>query len=86
MTVIGSRRRGRPMLCSPDLLARVVVWDREGMSGTQISRLLNEQGIGTPETGSSWRRCHVWRLLRTAAATDVRDGLDRAGTDTVTPA
>lgn len=60
-------RRGRPMLCPPPVLVRVLLLHGEGLSDSQIGAILNREGITTP-AGRRWQRCHVWRLRRTAAA------------------
>ncbi|MFE3280813.1 hypothetical protein [Nocardia sp. NPDC059239] len=60
---------GRPMLCPPAVLARVVSLHVAGHSDSAISTVFNREGVPTPAGGSRWQRCHVWRLRKTAAAT-----------------
>ncbi|WP_280454185.1 recombinase family protein [Nocardia brasiliensis] len=59
---------GRPMLCPQPVLSRVLTMRQAGMSYSAISTALNQEGIATPSGGTRWQRCHVWRLVRTAAA------------------
>ncbi|MFE4457704.1 hypothetical protein ACFROC_10155 [Nocardia tengchongensis] len=46
----------------------MVVLHCAGLSDSRIADVLNGEGVATPAGGGFWRRCHVWRLLRTAAA------------------
>ncbi|WP_433755824.1 hypothetical protein [Nocardia sp. CA-135398] len=62
------RGRGRPMLCPTVVLERVLAMSADGLSDSQISEVLNDEGVATPAGGQRWQRCHVWRLRRTAAA------------------
>lgn len=76
---MSGRGRGRPMLCSSEVLNRVVQLHHEGVSDTSISAIFNTEGVMTPAGGSRWQRCHVWRLRRTAAATRLLNGRLEAG-------
>ncbi|MEU3010082.1 recombinase family protein [Nocardia asteroides] len=49
---------------------------RGGASYGEIARALTEDGIPKPAGGHGWQRSHVWRMLGTAAARDLRDKLD----------
>lgn len=68
-----SRRVGRPLVCSPALLQRIVgMYDDEGLSYRKIATLLNAEGILTPCGAELWWHTHVYRLLGTVAAYEVR--------------
>jgi Recombinase len=74
----GSRGRGRPPLCPPDVLARVVSMRREGKRLADICAELNAEGVPTPAGRNTWTTAHVSRLLYTRAAERMRAELGQA--------
>jgi hypothetical protein len=71
--------RGRPMLCPPEVLARVVTMRGEGKRLLDIATELNGEGISTPAGKSLWSTAHVSRLLYTRAAERMRAELEEGG-------
>lgn len=70
------RRPGPALRCPAPVLARALAMHRGGASYGEIARALTEDNIPKPAGGHGWQRSHVWRLLGTAAARDLRDELD----------
>ncbi|MFD4358068.1 recombinase family protein [Nocardia sp. NPDC058518] len=64
------------MRCPSTVLARALAMHRDGASCGAIARALTEDDIPKPAGGHGWQRNHVWRLLGTAAARDLRAELD----------
>ena len=69
------RRRGRPCRCPEEVLRRLVIDQRAGVTQRQMIAELNERGVTTPGGSSLWCRSHISRLLQTRAAQDIRDEL-----------
>ena len=64
-------RRGRPRLCSDDVLLRVVAMRKKGLTLQAICDTLNAEGVPTPSGGPRWWRSHVSRLLHTRGAREM---------------
>ncbi|WP_182885771.1 recombinase family protein [Microbispora sp. H10885] len=60
--------RGRPPVCPPEVVARVLHLRAQGLSLIAISELLNAEGVLTPTGRSRWTKSHVDRLLHTRHA------------------
>jgi hypothetical protein len=65
------RRRGRPPCCPPELAARIVGLHRQGLTYTQISAVLNAEGVPTPAGRVRWFKSSVDRLLHTRYAKEL---------------
>lgn len=69
------QRRGRPPCCTDELAVRVIGLRRQGLTYTQISVVLNAEGVPTPMGRPRWLRSSVDRLLHTQYARDIlREG------------
>lgn len=71
-----AQRRGPAMQCPRPVLARALAMHRAGASYGEIARTLTADDIPKPAGGYGWQRSHVWRLLGTAVAGDLRAELD----------
>lgn len=66
-----SRRRGRPRLCSDDLLLRVLDMRAASLSFRNIAAMLNAERVLTPAGRAHWCPSHVWRLVHTRSAEEI---------------
>ncbi|WP_370071130.1 recombinase family protein [Mycobacterium sp. MAA66] len=66
-----SAGRGRPRLCSDEVLQRVVRMRIDGWSYREIADRLNALQIRTPASRRTWTRSHVARLVHTRSAREV---------------
>jgi hypothetical protein len=67
-----NRRRGRPRLCSDQLLQRVITMRNAGASYRLICDTLNKERVATPAGSARWWPSHVCRLLHTRSAEEFR--------------
>ena len=65
------RRPGRPPACPLEIVVRVVELRRQGLSYTEISVVLNREGIPTPAGRPVWQKSYVDRLLHTQYAREI---------------
>ena len=66
------RRVGRPRQCPDEVLERALTLERSRLSLRSIADALNAEGVRTPAGGQPWTKSHVFRLLKTAAAEEMR--------------
>jgi hypothetical protein len=62
------RRPGRPPCCPLEVLAKVVMLRRQGLSLTAISASLNQEDVPTPGGAQLWTKNRVDDLLHTRHA------------------
>jgi hypothetical protein len=65
------RGPGRPPLCPPETVIKVVDLRQRGLSLSTISVVLNAEGVPTPAGRSRWSKSHVDRLLHTRHALEI---------------
>ncbi|RQO43004.1 hypothetical protein DBV08_27205 [Rhodococcus sp. KBW08] len=63
------------MLCPRPVLCRILVLRNTGRTMQYICDELNDEGIRTPAGKAVWRRNTISRLLKTAAAGEIRKEL-----------
>lgn len=69
------RRVGRPRQCPDEVLERALRMERTRLSLRSIADALNAEAIRTPAGRHRWTKSHVFRLLKTAAAEEMRTRL-----------
>jgi len=65
------RRPGRPPICSREIVIRAADLQRQGLSYSAISEVLNRDGVLTPAGRPVWHKSYVDRLLHTQYAREI---------------
>lgn len=73
------RRRGRPPCCTRELAVRIIGLRRQGLTYTQISAVLNAEGVPTPMGRPRWLKSSVDRLLHTQYVTEITEESGQSG-------
>jgi len=69
------RPRGRPRLCTDEVLHRVLAMRNAGQPYQAICDVFNAEGVPTPAGRPYWWPSHVWRLVHTRSALEMSDAV-----------
>ncbi len=53
------RRPGRPPVCPPEIVVRIIELQRQGLSYRAISEALNREGVPTPAGRPVWAKSQI---------------------------